>query len=233
MLFVLQDGMFNFFRKKRVETEILSKREFVVIDTELTGLNEKTDSIISIGAITMKERSIMVGDIFYRVLNPHCKPKDETVLIHELTSTDLEKCPDIKSILREFIDFLRNRTVVGHFIDIDIRFLRKDIKKWLNMSFNPEAIDTFIIFKWLVERGIIPKKFKGATSLPEIAEAFDIKVESLHDALYDAFITAQIFQREIAMIQSIQPSWFDFLRKIGKPNVSGYMFGQYEKNYQF
>ncbi|MCX8033748.1 MAG: 3'-5' exonuclease [Thermodesulfovibrio sp.] len=225
--------MFKFFRKNKIESELHHKREFVVLDTELTGLDERTDSIISIGAIMMKDRSILIGDIFYRILNPHSRPKNETVLIHELTSADLEHCPDIKLILKEFMDFLRNRTVVGHFVDIDIKFLRKELKKWLNINFNPEAIDTFIVFNWLVEKGIISKKFKGAKSLPEIAEAFDIKVDMLHDALYDAFITAQIFQREITMIQRIQSSWFDFLKKIGKPHVSGYVFGHYEKAYQF
>ncbi|GAQ95185.1 DNA polymerase-3 subunit epsilon [Thermodesulfovibrio aggregans] len=225
--------MFRFFRKNKVESKILHQKEFVVVDTELTGLNEKEDSIISIGAILMRERSILVGDIFYRILNPQSKLKGESVLIHELTSTELEKCPDTKPILREFLDFVKNRPVVGHFIEIDLNFLKRQIKKSLNIKFEPEAIDTYIIFKWLIERGLISEKFKGAKSLSEIAEAFNIKVDSLHDSLSDAFITAQIFQREIALIQKIQLSWFDFIKKIGKPHVSGYMFGQYEKNYQF
>ncbi|MCS7163494.1 MAG: 3'-5' exonuclease [Thermodesulfovibrio sp.] len=225
--------MFSFFKKDKIESKLLKKKEFVILDTELTGLNERHDSVISIGAIVIKERSILLGEIFYRVLNPHCKPKDETVLIHSLTSTELEQSPDIKLILKEFFDFLKDRTVVGHFIDIDIKFLKKEFKKWLNIEFNPEAIDTYIIFKWLLERGLIPKKFKEAKTLPEIAEAFEIKIDTIHDALYDAFITAQIFQREIALFQQLSPSWFDFIRKIGKPHVSGYMFGQYEKTYQF
>lgn len=233
MEFDNQSCMFSFFRKKRLDNRISQKREFVILDTELTGLNEKKDSILSIGAISMKERSILLGEIFYRILNPHCTPRSETVLIHQLTSSDIENCPDIASILREFLSFLKDRTVVGHFIEIDLRFLRNEIKRWLNINFNPDAIDTYIIFNWLIERGMIPKKYKNAKTLQEIAEVFDIKVEKVHDALYDAFITAQIFQREIALCQSISPSWFDFIKKIGKPNVSGYIFGQYEKNYQF
>lgn len=152
--------MFKFFRKNRIESEIFRNKEFVVIDTELTGLDEKNDSIISIGAITMRERSILIGDIFYRILNPQCKPKDKAVLIHKLTSTELEQCPDIKLILKEFIDFIKNRPIVGHFIEIDIKFLRKETSKWLNTGFTPEAIDTYIIFNWLIEREIISKNSK-------------------------------------------------------------------------
>ncbi len=180
----------------------------------------------------MREKSISMGEIFYRVLNPWCMPKDESVLIHELTPSELERCPDIKNILREFLSFIKRRTIVGHYIDIDLRFLRRAIKNLLNIDFNPEAVDTFIIFNWLIERGLIPKEHKGPKTLSEIAEVFGIKVESIHNALYDAFITAQIFQREITLIQSISSSWFDFLKKIGKPHVSGYMFGHYDKTYQ-
>lgn len=225
--------MFNFLRKKRIESTIFQKREFVVLDTELTGLNKKEDHIVSIGAIIMKERRISLGDIFYRVLNPQCKLKRESVLIHELTSSELEKCPKIKPILMEFLNFIKDRPVVGHFIEIDLKFLRREMKNNLKIKFEPVAIDTYIVFNWLIERGLISNKFREATSLTQIAEAFDIRVENLHDALYDAFITAQIFQREIALIQSVQLSWFDFMKKIGRPNISGYMFGQYEKNYQF
>ncbi len=225
--------MFKFFRKKELGSEIINKREFIVVDTELTGLDDKTDTIISIGAIVMREKSISMGEIFYRVLNPQCKPKEESVLIHELTPSELERCPDIKNILREFLSFINSRTIVGHFVDIDLRFLKRAIKRLLNIDFNPEAIDTFIIFNWLIERGLINRKHKGAKTLAEIAEVFNIKVESLHDALYDAFITAQIFQREISLVQSINSRWFDFLKKIGKPHVYGYMFGHYDKTYQF
>lgn len=225
--------MFNFFRRKSLDSKSLVKKEFVVLDTELTGLNEKTDSIVSIGAISMKEKSIVIGDIFYRIVNPLCKPKNESILIHELTSSDIENCPDIKLILNEFLRFLKNRTVVGHFIDIDLRFLRKEIKRWLKIDFKPDALDTYIIFNWLIDRGLVSNKYKGAKTLIEISDAFDIKVDLIHNALNDAFITAQIFQREIALIHSVNTSWFDFIKKIGKPHVSGYMIGQYKKIYQF
>ncbi len=213
--------MFRFLKKGVREEEAIAK-EFVVVDTELTGLDERTDSIISIGAILMKEKSIMMGEIFYRVLNPGCKPKDDTILVHKLTPAEIEGCPDIKNILKEFLAFLKNRIIVGHYIDIDLRFLKKEVRKWLKIDFNPRSIDTYIIFNWLIERGLIPGKYKNAKTLADIADIFNIEVGLIHDALYDAFITAQIFQREIAIIQSISQSWFDLVKKIGEPGLHRY-----------
>ncbi len=224
--------MFSFFKKEKIEDEIAKRKEFVVVDTELTGLDEKKDGILSIGAIRMEDKRILLGEVFYRLLNPQCEAQKSTVLVHGITASEIKNSPHVCPILKEFLDFAGNRTVVGHFVEIDIRFLRKEIKKWLKIYFNPTAIDTYIIFNWLVERGIIPKKYKGIKSLPDIAEAFNIKVERLHDALYDSFVTAQIFQRQISLIQPLNLRWHDFLKKIGSPHVSGYMFGHHERTYQ-
>ena len=42
----------------------------VVVDTELTGLDEKKDSIVSIGAVRMTGGRIELGDMFYRLVSP-------------------------------------------------------------------------------------------------------------------------------------------------------------------
>ena len=39
--------------------------EFVVFDTELTGLSPRRDEIVSIGAVRIKELQIIVDDYFY------------------------------------------------------------------------------------------------------------------------------------------------------------------------
>ena len=43
---------------------------YVVVDTELTGLDEKKDSIVSIGAVRMTGGRIELGDMFYRLVSP-------------------------------------------------------------------------------------------------------------------------------------------------------------------
>ena len=42
----------------------LESARYVVIDTELTGLDEKKDSIVSIGAVRMEGGRIEMGDSF-------------------------------------------------------------------------------------------------------------------------------------------------------------------------
>jgi len=225
--------MFNFFKKKVRERKFIENTDFIVVDTELTGLDENKDSIISIGAIKMKGKKIFLGEIFYRHLNPSSVLNKEGVIIHQLMPSELELCPDLEPILKEFLLFCKNSIFVGHFLIIDFSFFKKAIKNYLGLDFNPQGIDTYLIFKWLIEKGMISKEYSEISILSEIAEALGIKSEKLHDSLSDAFITAQIFQKEIALIESFNIWDLDFLLKIGQPHVSGYMSYKQKLIYQF
>lgn len=201
--------MINFFRKRK-EKSIISKKliadtNFVVVDTELTGLNEFRDNIIAIGAIKMKGRTINIGEVFYRTVSPSTKKfRKESIMIHEITPSELENCPKIGPILKEFIDFSRDCLIVGHCVDIDLSFLKREIRNSLGEIFEPFSIDTLIIYQWLIKKGFLPQNFSNKKSLEDIALSLDIEVRELHDALSDAFITAQIFQKMLSYLAELK-----------------------------
>ncbi|MDI6865409.1 3'-5' exonuclease [Thermodesulfovibrio yellowstonii] len=212
--------MIKFFRKKRdkgiISQQLISETDFVVVDTELTGLNEFRDNIIAIGAIKMKGRTIKIGDIFYRTVSPSTKKfRKESIMIHEITPSELEKCPQIEPILREFIKFSKNCLLVGHCVDIDLTFLKKEIRNNLREIFEPFSIDTLLIYKWLIKKEILPSDFSNKNSLEDIALSLDIEPKELHDALSDAFITAQIFQRLLAYLGELKIFTVGELLEIG------------------
>ncbi|HEY6370061.1 MAG TPA: putative nucleotidyltransferase substrate binding domain-containing protein [Candidatus Sulfotelmatobacter sp.] len=60
----------------------LDSLRYVVLDTELTSLDHRTNRMLSIGAIAMLGPSIQLGTQFYRVVNPHVPIPAETVVIH-------------------------------------------------------------------------------------------------------------------------------------------------------
>jgi DNA polymerase III epsilon subunit-like protein len=48
----------------------LDSLRYVVLDTELTSLDQRTNRLLSIGAIAMHGPSIQLGNQFYREVNP-------------------------------------------------------------------------------------------------------------------------------------------------------------------
>ena len=57
--------------KKRLDLKSnINETDFVAFDTELTGLDFKHDSIISIGAVKLQGATILPGKTFYRLVKP-------------------------------------------------------------------------------------------------------------------------------------------------------------------
>lgn len=230
--------MLKFFRKKKESDSLFKKiiadTEFVVLDTELTGLNEFKDHIIAIGAIKMKGRTIKLGDIFHRTVSPSkAKFRKESIMIHEITPSELESCPKIEPILREFLEFSKDSVVIGHCVDIDLAFLKKEIKDNLNISYEPLAIDTLYIYKWLINRGVLSQNNSEKNSLEDIATSLGVEVRALHDAAADAFITAQIFQKLLFYLGEQKIFTLGELINIGSVNQKNKQMILKKEAYQF
>ena len=106
-------GLLNFGgqgrRHHRQNTTGLRDASFVVLDTELTGLNERKDSIVSLGAVRMSGTRIYLGDPFYRLVRPRTALTRESVIIHGIMPSDVAEEQDIASVLAQFIGLLRRR----------------------------------------------------------------------------------------------------------------------------
>lgn len=228
--------MFSIFRKKQKIAEYkgasISETEFAVVDTELTGLNEMKDTIIAIGCLRMKGKSIKVGEIFYRTIKPESSLKKDSIMVHEITPAELESCPEITPILREYLAFVKDSIIVGHCVSIDIAFLKKAIQKHLSLRYEPLAVDTFAIYRWLIQKGLLSEEFINNNSLKDIASSLGIETKHLHDALTDAFVTAQVFQRLITLLGEMKIYTAEELINIGRPNISGYIGNKQKQMYQ-
>src|ERR1700690_3323657 len=93
------------FKKNRMpnydSTQDIRDAAYVVVDTELTGLNEKKDSIVSIGAVKMTGGKIGLGNTFYRLIHPETTLTAESVVIHEITPSDVSEKPSVDIVLSE------------------------------------------------------------------------------------------------------------------------------------
>jgi len=220
--------MLKFLKRKRVlEKDILRQQiqdtEFVVFDTELTGINFKEDSIISIGAVKMKGGRIFISQTYYTKIKPITRLKPESIIIHGITPSELEDSDDIKNVLLEFLSFIGKNVLVGYFVYIDMIFLTKSIKKYFGkkfFNFSNFSIDIYLLQEWLYENDSDFRKCYPDiifySDLYSIANRYGIEVKQLHNAFYDAYITAQIFQRFIGFLFNSGIETLEELLMIGK-----------------
>lgn len=194
---------------------------YVVMDTELTGLNFRNDSIVSVGALRMTGSRIEISRPFYEVVRPSTELTSKSIIIHEITHSETEQQPGIEGIMEGFLKFCEGAIIVGHFISLDLRFLAKEMKRIGFGSLKNPAVDTCVIHDWMSQnRGDFSSSyFSGSESkdLFSLAKKFQIPVNGAHNALMDAYVTAQLFQRFIFMLIKLGVRTLRDLLRIGKP----------------
>src|SRR5512144_1476643 len=129
-----------------LDTPLHSTR-FVVLDTEFTSLDKRSNRLLSVGAIAMQGPRIKMGEQFYRVLNPGVEVPSAGVLVHKLRPNEVAGGDAPLPALEELRRFLAGSVLVGHFVRIDLEILRKELRGTGHTLDNP-VVDTAQVHRW-------------------------------------------------------------------------------------
>lgn len=159
--------------------------EYVVLDLEMTGLSAKTDQIIEIGAVKIKDNHVV--DTMECLVNPNCKIPTRVVELTGITDEMTRNGRDKDEAIKELLEFIEGQILVGQNITFDYSFL----KQWAVNHKHPleaKACDTLKIARVLLPAEQ-PKK------LESLCEYFGIQRTRAHRAIDDAKETWKIFER--------------------------------------
>jgi DNA polymerase-3 subunit epsilon len=198
------------------DTLIVNAR-YVVFDTEFTSFDRKTNRLLSVGAFRMDGPKILLGEQFYRVLNPGVEVPAETIVVHKLRPHDVMQGDVPHEALSQFREFVSGSVLVGHFVRLDLEIIRKELSATGHHLENP-AVCTAEMYRWLVKQGRhaevdTVQRLENA-DLGTLAKHFDIEFKETHHALDDAFATAQLWQKLIHELDKHQVRTLGELFKI-------------------
>lgn len=199
----------------------INETDFVAFDTELTGLDFKQDSIISLGAVKLRGTTILAGKTFYRLVKPECELKHKSVVVHELTHADLECAEDLLEVIADFVKFIGDAVLIGHFVHIDLNFVNKPLQQAYGVSLKNPALDTSTLHDWLYDNDSrFARHYKGMTmksDLFSMAKKYGVDGGKSHNAFSDAYITAQLFQRFVPFLPWCGIKTLKELLKVARP----------------
>ena len=196
----------------------LSELRYAVVDTELTSLDARSNRLLSIGAIAMDGTKIRIAEQFYRVVNPGVHVPAAGVLIHRLRPNDVEQGIAPEQALAELREFIEGRVLVGHFVQIDMSALRKELGDQQHELNNP-AIDTARAHRWILQNGPYREDLErrlADISLAALAKTYDLDFRDAHNALEDAFVTARLWQKLMAKLTLMKVDTLEDLLKVAK-----------------
>ena len=156
---------------------------YVSIDLETTGLNPKTDKIIEIGAV--KVRDGVVQETFSTLIHPGRKLEERVTELTGINDAMLVDAPDLSEILPGLLEFLEELPLLGHRILFDFSFLKKAAVNQ-KLSFEKEGIDTLKIARRYLT-GLEHKTLESLCAHYQIPH-------NAHRAMGDALATHQLYQ---------------------------------------
>jgi len=157
--------------------------EFVVVDVETTGKNVKTDDLVEIGAVRVRDGKIV--DRFSTFVDPG--REITSTQVHGITNEDVAGAPTPREAAQKFLDFAGESALVGHNVDFDLGFLEAALGE-------PGKFAAVSCFDTLnIAREAYPDL--DAYKLGDVAARFGIEVETAHRGLADAETTAAVLAR--------------------------------------
>lgn len=161
---------------------------WVVVDCETSGLDVARDRLLSIGAVTLQEGRIGIGDAFSRLLRQEAPSAAANILVHGIGGDAQAAGEDPAQVLQDFFAYAGEGPLVAFHAPFDRAMLERAARahglrwrrKWLDVA------DLL--------RVLFSARAKQCRGLDDWLQAFGIAHEARHDALGDAFVTAQLMQ---------------------------------------
>lgn len=181
----------NLFPNKISKHQPLQDLVFTVLDTETTGLDRKTDEIVSYGSIQVRAYRIMVNTVKEYYLKP-TKRNKEAIQIHGIVKKEGFIPP--KEFVKEFLAGISTSVLVAHHAGFDKAMLENTAKPFgLRKILNPFIDTVDLALRLEVGRNHDSRLINRSNySLDSLCERYHIPLDDRHTAAGDAFLTAQL-----------------------------------------
>ncbi|GMA49002.1 hypothetical protein GCM10025857_03590 [Alicyclobacillus contaminans] len=180
--YVVDDGTPVVYRE--ADVALTDETEYVVFDTETTGLNAREDTLIEISGVRMRGKEIV--DQFAALIDPERPIPPKISELTGITPDMLAGQPKLAEVLPEFRRFAEGAILVAHNAEFDVGFLGQCASRIGMEPWTQPVIDTLAL-----ARSLYPgeKNYR----LKTLTQKFQVELINHHRAIADAEATAKVF----------------------------------------
>ena len=164
----------------------------LAIDLEMTGLDSRTEVIVSIGWVPVDNGAVDLSGGCEVGLEPDpSRPVGDSATIHGIRDCDRAGGQASKAALQALLQAVAGRVAVFHHAPLDTAFLDRALRREFGFGWRIPWIDTL---DWFRRRqlGRGHEAPAGSTRLEAVRDHFGMDARSAHNALDDAIACAEV-----------------------------------------
>jgi DNA polymerase-3 subunit epsilon len=180
---------------------------YAVVDLETTGLDTASDRVVAVGAVRVAGGRVRLGDSFVELVNPGRGIPAEAVKIHGIKPDQVAGARDAAAVFQDFLAWLGADILVAHYAEFDLHFINLTMRRLYGFPLQNLVLDVVRMCRGVV----LPSdpygldRHRASCALESLAQRFGLSGAERHTAAGDALVTAMIFQRLLARLESRGP----------------------------
>ena len=171
--------------------------EWVALDCETTGLNTRSDEIISIGAVRIVGDRILASERLELLVRPEKGVSADSVRIHRLRERDVAGGLPADEAMRRLMHFIGSRPLVGYYLEFDVAMLNRAVWPLLGMGLPQPKIEVSALYYDYKFRQLPPYQQQANAGIDlrfaTLMQDLGLPRREAHDALNDAVMAALAF----------------------------------------
>ncbi len=170
---------------------------YLALDYETTGLDPKTDEIISVGYATIRGDCMQLSGAKHIYARPTQDIPEASAVIHGILDDKAASAERLEVVLPQLLSALSGKVMLAHHAAIEYEFLSNACKKIYGYPFIGPVVDTLALE---VQRFRTQDKpiHAGALRLDKSRDRYGLPRYPAHNALTDAIAAGELFLAQAA-----------------------------------
>lgn len=179
-----------------------TQARLLAVDFETTGLDPKTDRILSIGCIELAQSKIQLGSAWHQLLSVERAIPAQSAVIHQITDDQASAGASQESAIGELLRRLHGHVMLVHFKRIEQEFMDAACRRLWGAGFVCPMIDTLELGRRMLEM-VMHQLRPTDLRLYNLRRRFELPDYQAHSAVNDALATAELY---LALRSELDPA---------------------------